>query len=154
MPVIRLLVLERRFLRACRESIPSSPPATQPHPIGGTDLTKVKLPHVGWAYIVLVLDWHRKKIVGHRIGLRSKTPDWLDALYVACTRQFSRGIPECSGVSLVSGNGCQPPSERYMNECASLGIKHLFKSFNHPTGCAGTPQRMRTMKETQMGLTN
>ena len=47
-------------------------------------MTNVKLPHIGWAYIVLALDWHSKKIVGHSIALRSKTQDWLDALNSAC----------------------------------------------------------------------
>jgi putative transposase len=103
-------------------------------------MTKVKPPHVGWAYIVLVLDWHS-------IGLRSKTQDWLDALYVACNRQFSRGIREYSGVSLVSDNGCQPTSERYMKECPSLGIKQIFTSFNNPKGNADTERMIRTMKE-------
>ena len=110
-------------------------------------MTKVKLPHVGWAYIVLVLDWHSKKIVGHSIGLRSKTQDWLDALYAACNRQFPRGVREYFGVSLVSDNGCQPTSERYMKECASLGIKQIFTSFNNPKGNADTERMMRTMKE-------
>ena len=52
MQVNRLLVKERRILRAKRENLPSKPKATKPNQIAGTDMTKVKLPHVGWAYIV------------------------------------------------------------------------------------------------------
>ena len=110
-------------------------------------MTKVKLPHVGWAYIVLVLDWDSKKIVGHSMALRSKTQDWLDALHVACDQQFPRGVREYPPLSLVSDNGCQPTSERYMKECEILGIKQIFTSFNNPKGNADTERMMRTMKE-------
>lgn len=147
MQVNNLLVKDRRLLRAKRESRPSKPRSNLPNQIWGTDMTKVKLPHVDWAYIVLVLDWHSKKIVGHSIALRSKTQDWLDALYVACDQQFPQGVREYPEVSLVSDNGCQPTSERYMKECASLGIKQIFTSFNNPEGNADTERMMRTMKE-------
>jgi putative transposase len=83
-----LLVKERRLLRAKRKNYSSKPRANRPNQILATDMTKVKLPHVGWAYIVLVLDWHSKKIVGQGISLRSKTQDWLDALTVVCNRSF------------------------------------------------------------------
>ena len=112
MQVNNLLVKYRRLLRAKRENCPSKPRTNRPNHIWGTDMTKVKLPHVGWAYIVLVLDWHSKKIVGHSMALRSKTQDWLDALTVACDQQFPRGIREYPQLSLVSDNGCQPTSKR------------------------------------------
>ena len=147
MLVNHLLVKDRRLLRAKRQNYPSKPRSNQPNHIWGTDMTKVKLPHVGWAYIVLVLDWHSKKIVGHSISLRSKTQDWLDALYAACNQQFPRGVREYSPVSLVSDNGCQPTSARYMRECASVGIKQIFTSFNNPKGNADTERMMRTLKE-------
>ena len=34
-----------------------------------------------------------------------------------------------------------------MKECASLGIKQIFTSFNNPKGNADTERMMRTMKE-------
>ena len=147
MLVNHLLVKDRRLLRAKRQNYPSKPRSNQPNHIWGTDMTKVKLPHVGRAYMVLVLDWHSKKIVGHSISLRSKTQDWLDALYAACNQQFPRGVREYSPVSLVSDNGCQPTSARYMRECASVGIKQIFTSFNNPKGNADTERMMRTLKE-------
>lgn len=142
-----LLVKEHRILKAKRAIYPSKPRANRVNQIWGTDMTKVKLPHVGWAYIVLVLDWHSKKIVGHSIALRSKTQDWLDALHLACQQQFPKGIRAYQKLSLVSDNGCQPTSERYMRECATLGIKQIFTSFCNPKGNADTERMMRTMKE-------
>ena len=68
-------------------------------------------------------------------------------MYQAFNQQFPRGVREYSRVSLVSDNGCQPTSERYMRECASLGIKQIFTSFNNPKGNADTERMMRTMKE-------
>ena len=47
----------------------------------------------------------------------------------------------------MSDNGCQPTSERYMKECANLGINQIFTSFNNPKGNADTERMMRTMKE-------
>lgn len=47
----------------------------------------------------------------------------------------------------MSNNGCQPTSERYMRECASLVIKQIFTSFNNSKGNADTERMMSTMKE-------
>ena len=142
-----LLVKDHRPLRAKRQNHPTKPNANQPNRIWGTDMTKVKLPHMGWAYIVLVLDWGSKKIVGHSISLQSKTQDWLDALYVPCNQQFPQGVRNHSTISLVSDNGCQPTSARYIRECANLGVQQIFTSYNNPKGNADTERMMRTMKE-------
>jgi hypothetical protein len=69
-------------------------------------MTKVKLPHIGWAYIFLFLGWNSKKVVGHSISLRSKTQDWLDALYRTCNQQLPIGAHTYPMISLVSTNGC------------------------------------------------
>ncbi len=142
-----LLVREHRKLKAKRKTYPSKLKAKCPNQIWGTDMTKVKLPHIGWAYIVLVLDWNSKKIVGHSMALRSKTEDWLEALNVACQKQFPQGIRSYQKLSLVSDNGCQPTSARYIQECGILGIKQIFTSFCNPKGNADTERLMRTMKE-------
>lgn len=147
MQVNHLLVKERRPLRAKRQNYPSKPRANKPNQIWGTDMTKVKLPHIGWAYIVIVLDWHSKKVVGHSIALRSKTDDWLEALDHACQAQFPQGIRSHNPVSLVSDNGCQPTSRRYMQACSNLGIKQILTSFCNPKGNADTERMIQTMKE-------
>lgn len=36
-------------------------------------MTKVLMEPVGWVYLVLVLDWYTKKIVGHYAGLQAFT---------------------------------------------------------------------------------
>ena len=147
MQVNHLLIKDRRLLRAKRQNYPSKPKSYRPNHIWGTDMTKVKLPHIGWAYIVLVLDLNSKKVVGHSISLRSKTQDWLDALYMACNQQLPLGVRAYPTISLVSDNGCQPTSARYIRACASLGIEQIFTSFNNPKGNADTERMMRTMKE-------
>jgi len=142
-----LLVKETRSIKAKRVKYPSKLRVARPNHIWGTDMTKVKLPHIGWAYIVIVLDWHTKKIVGYSIAMRSKTQDWLEALYAACQLQFPAGIRSYEQLALVSDNGCQPTSERFMRECNTLGIKQIFTSFCNPKGNADTERMMRTMKE-------
>ncbi len=56
-------------------------------------MTKV-MTRDGWAYVVLVLDWYSKKVVGHYCGEQSKSRHWLAALNKAVNRQFPEGIRE------------------------------------------------------------
>ena len=54
-------------------------------------MTKV-MTHAGWAYMVLVLDWYTKKIVGHHCGRTATAGDWLAALDRGLNRQFPDGV--------------------------------------------------------------
>ncbi len=42
-------------------------------------MTKFKTAE-GWSYLVVVLDWYSKKIVGHHLSLLSRAGEWLEAL--------------------------------------------------------------------------
>ncbi len=55
-------------------------------------MTKFIINGLGWVYLVVVLDWYTKKIVGFSISLSSKTNDWLDALDKAIRNEFPNGI--------------------------------------------------------------
>ena len=48
---------------------------------------------------------------------------------------------------LISGNGSQPTSKRYMEACSVLEIKQIFTSYSNPKGNADTEQVIRTLKE-------
>lgn len=110
-------------------------------------MTKV-MTRDGWAYIVLVLDWYSKKIVGHYCGDQSKAWHWLAALNKAVNRQFPNGIREAElELNLMSDNGSQPTSRSFMETCAGLGIKQAFTAYNNPKGNADTERMMRTLKE-------
>lgn len=134
-------------LRAKRTSLKSKPRAIRPHEWWGIDMTKVLVESFGWVYVVLVLDWFTKKIVGHTVGLRSTSRDWLEALDEAVNRQFPKGIREGEEVSLMCDNGSQPTSLVFMETCAILGIHQAFTSYNNPRGNADTERMMRTLKE-------
>ena len=54
-------------------------------------MTKVLVEGFGWVYIVVVLDWYTKKIVGYYAGLRCTAQQWLAALDMAVNRQFPDG---------------------------------------------------------------
>jgi transposase InsO family protein len=60
-------------------------------------------------YIVVVLDWYTKKIVGHYAGVPCAAQQWLAALHMAVSQQFPEGA-RGKGLSLMSDNGCQPTS--------------------------------------------
>lgn len=141
-----LVVKPNLRLKATRTPQRSKPRPTQPNQWWGIDMTKVLVDPVGWVYLVLVLDWHTKKIVGHYAGLQATAQHWLIALDQAVSRQCSQGVRD-QGLSLMSDNGCQPTSVAFMKTCATLGIHQAFTSYNNPKGNADTERLMRTLKE-------
>jgi hypothetical protein len=88
--------------------------------------------------LVVVLDWHTKKVVGHYAGLQARAWHWLVALNRAVNHQFPQGI-EGQRLNLMADNGCQPTSLAFMRACAALGIRQAFTSYSNPKGNAGTP---------------
>lgn len=128
-----------------RESKPK-PRADRPRQFWGIDMTKFMVRSLGWVYLVIVLDWFTKKVVGWRISLRSKTGDWKAALDMAINREFPQGVRGC-GLKLISDNGSQPTSVSFMRDMATLGIEQIFTSYDNPKGNADTERMMRTIKE-------
>jgi len=145
----RLLVPKDRTLRACRTPMPSKMRSTTPNTLWGMDMTKVLIAASGWLYLHVVTDWASKKIVGAHVSHRSKTEDWLQALNQALNAQFPKGIkePGLQRLKLLTDNGCQPTSVRFIQECAGLGIEHILTSYSNPKGNADTERMIRTIKE-------
>lgn len=146
-----LLVKATPRLKATRTPTRSNPRPTAPSQWWGIDMTKVLVDPIGWGYVVLVLDWYTKKIVGHYAGLQAKRAHWLLALDQAVQRQFPAGV-QGQGLSLMSDNGCQPTSGAFMKTCATLGITQAFTSYNNPKGNADTERLRRTLKEELLWL--
>jgi putative transposase len=142
-----LLAHQTRRLRANRTPPRAKPRAQRPNELWGIDMTKVLVPSWGWVYLHVVLDWSSKKIVGYDVSLQSKTADWLRALQRAVNQQFPFGIRETGPLKLVSDNGCQPTSVRFMQECRQLGVQQIFTSYDNPKGNADTERVIRTIKE-------
>jgi putative transposase len=113
-----LLVPPNLRLKAKRTPMGSKPKPTKPDEWWGIDMTKVLVQGFGWVYIVVILDWYTKKLVGYYEGL-----------------------------SLMSDNGCQPTSLAFMEACGTLGIHQAFTSYNNPKGNADTERVIRTLKE-------
>ncbi len=141
-----LLVKPNMKLKAWRTSSKPKPRPTAPHQWWGIDMTKIMVEGCGWVYLVVVLDWYTKKIVGYHSGPRSTAGDWLTALNTALNRQFPQGVRE-QGLSLMADNGSQPTSLRFMKACSTLGIHQAFTSYNNPKGNADTERMIRTLKE-------
>ena len=145
-----LLVQKNARLKARRDNkaYRSKPKASRPNEFWGTDMTKVMIPAFGWLYMVIVLDWYTKKIVGYSVSAKSKTKDWLNALNNACDNQFPTGIlSKEQNLYLISDNGSQPTSHKYMQACSVMEIKQIFASYSNPKGNADTERLMRTIKE-------
>ena len=122
-----LLVTKINRYKAKRKISRPKPKASYPNHIWGTDMTKIKIGAWGWYYLVIVLDWYTKEIIGYSLSLQSKSKDWQEALYQAVQKRFSAGIKDSLGSTLylVSDNGCQPTSLSYMQACSALGIKQI-----------------------------
>jgi putative transposase len=141
-----LLVTPNLRLKAKRTPGKSKPKPTKPNEWWGIDMTKVLVQGFGWVYIVVVLDWYTKTIVGHYAGMRCTAQHGLLALDMAVNRQFPEGV-QGKGLSLMSDNGCQPTSTAFMRACGTLGIQQAFTSYNNPKGNADTERVIRTLKE-------
>jgi len=141
-----LLVPPNARLRATRTPTTRKPRPTRPNEWWGIDMTKVLVESFGWVYVVVVLDWYTKKFVGYHIGLQATTQHWLAALDMAVNRQFPAGS-EGQALHLMSDNGCQPTSVRFLATCGTLGIQQAFTSYNNPKGNADTERSIRTLKE-------
>ena len=143
-----LIVTAQTRLRAKRGPMQAKPRAHRANQFWGIDMTKIKLSSWGWFYLVIVLDWYTKEIVGYSLSLQSKTEDWLSALNTAVSERFPNGIRSCDKqLFLISDNGSQPTSEKFMKNCSLLGIKQIFTTWSNPKGNADTERLMRTIKE-------
>lgn len=140
-----LIVTKNTRLKAKRTANHAKPQAASPNQLWGIDMTKFKTAE-GWSYLVVVLDWYSKKIVGHHLSTLSRAGEWLEALEEGVHKQFEDGV-RGEGLKLVSDNGCQPTSNKFMKGCHHLGIEQIFTSYNNPKGNAETERMMRTLKE-------
>lgn len=144
MQVHRLLATQTKH-EVSRVSTRPKPRPHRPNEWWGIDMTKV-ITASGWAYIVIVLDWYTKQIVGHHCGAMATNREWLSALDRGLNRQFPDGVRK-HGLHLMSDNGSQPTSQQFMKACGVLGVHQAFTSYNNPKGNADTERMMRTLKE-------
>lgn len=128
-----------------RTSTRPKPRPVCPNQWWGIDMTKA-ITEQGWAYVVIVKDWYTKKLVGHYCGKTATSSEWLTALDRALNRQFPDGVRHHE-LHLMSDNGSQPSSLKFMKACGVLGVHQAFTSYNNPRGNADTERVIRTMKE-------
>lgn len=145
------LLVEKVRHKALRSSQRGKPKATRPNEYWGPDMTKFLLGSLGWCYLIVVLDWYTKELVGWKLSLRAKTSEWKEALDRALCRKFPFGV-RGQGLSLISDNGSQPTSVAFMTETAGLGINQIFCSYDNPRGNAETERVIRTIKEELLWL--
>jgi len=138
-------------LKATRTPTRSKPKPDRPNQWWGIDMTKVMVEGFGWMYIVAVLDWYTKKIVGYYTGMECRSRHWLEALDSAVNRQFPDGVREKS-LHLMSDNGSQPTAISFMKACREMDIHQVFTSYSNPKGNADTERLFRTMKEELLWL--
>lgn len=146
-----LVVKPNTRLKANRTPGRGKPRPTRPNEWWGIDMTKVMVTGFGWMYIVIVLDWYTKRILGYYAGVECRARHWLEALDIAVSLQFPNGA-HGHEVNLMSDNGSQPTSVSFMKSCRDLGITQAFTSYNNPKGNADTERMFRTAKEELLWL--
>jgi putative transposase len=145
-----LLVPQKRY-RAKRQPERRKPRAQRHGQFWGINMTKFIILGLGWAYLVIVLDWFSRKVVGWQLSWRCRTQERREALEGAVIQEFSHIVRD-QGLKLVSDNGCQPRSGSFLKLTATLDIEQIFTSFNNPKGNAETERFMRTLKEELLWL--
>ena len=145
------LTVNRHQRQRIPKPVRPKPRADRPRQYWGIDMTKFLIPSIGWVYLVIVLDWYTKKIVGWDLALRSRATEWKQALDRAITAEFPNGV-RGAGLNLISDNGTQPTAISFMQDMATLGINHIFTTYNNPKGNADTERMMRTIKEEVLWL--
>jgi len=85
-------------------------------------------------------------MVLHFVILHIDARHGLEALERGLNRQFPDGV-RGHNLHLMSDNGSQPTSLRFMRACSSLKVDQAFTSYNNPKGNADTERMMRTLKE-------
>ena len=140
------LMASQTVHRAKRRPQRNKPKADRPRQYWGIDMTKFMIPVIGWAYLVIVLDWYTKKIVGWGLSLRSKATDWKRAVEKGINSEFPEGV-RGNGLKLISDNGSQPTATSFIKDMATLGIEQIFTSYDNPKGNAETERMIRTIKE-------
>ncbi len=71
-----------------------------------------------------------------------------EGLNHAVNNQFPNGIlSKNKDLSLISDNGSQPTSQKFMKEYSALEIKQIFTCYNNPKANADTERVMRNIKE-------
>jgi transposase InsO family protein len=140
------LLVDVKCYKAKRTPQTTKPRATRKNQWWGTDMTKFYVNTVGWVYLVVVLDWYSRKIVGFSFGRIPNTDLWLEALHMAVQNDCPLGA-RAYGLNLMSDNGSQPTSGKYEKELETLGINHATTSYNNPKGNAETERVIRTIKE-------
>jgi len=145
------LLVEQVRHKALRSAQRGKPKATRPNQYWGIDMTKFILGSSGWCYLVVVLDWYTKEIVGWKVSLRAKTSEWKEALDRALCQKFPSRV-RGQGLNLISDNGSQPTSVAFMTETAGLDINQIFCTYDNPRGNAETERVIRTIKEELLWL--
>jgi len=145
------LMATQRVHKAKRTSQRSKPRAERPRQYWGIDMTKFMVASLGWVYLIIVLDWFTKKIVGWDLSLRGRSEEWKRALEMALEREFPDGV-RGKGLKLISDNGSQPTSVSFMRDMRTLGIEQIFTSYDNPKGNADTERMIRTIKEEMIWL--
>jgi transposase InsO family protein len=140
------LLVPQTIHKAKRTPTRSKPRANRPRQFWGIDMTKFLIDGLGWVYLVIVLDWYTKKLVGWDLALRSKTAEWQRALDMGLNHEFPNGV-RGQGLKLVSDNGSQPTSVAFMRTAAALDIQQVFTSYNNPKGNADTERMIQTIKQ-------
>jgi putative transposase len=140
------LILKPKKKRAGRESKHRKPIPDRPHQWWGIDMSKFMVENIGWIYIVAIIDWFSRKVVGYAVDRNCRTELWIQALEQAVLEEFPNGSRQ-QHLFLMSDNGSQPTSQKFRSVAQRLEIQPTYTAYSNPKGNANTERWFRTFKE-------
>lgn len=92
------LLLKPSRKKASRGEGRRKPVARRLHQWWGIDMTKFLVESIGWFYLVAVVDWYSRKVVGYALDVHCRSDLWIQALEEAVLNEFPDGS-ECLAFS-------------------------------------------------------
>jgi len=139
-----------RRLRARRKKEWGRVEAAKPNQIWQSDMTKIWAgPAVGWAYLVCVIDYCAREIVGWNLSHRRRTEDALAAVEQAVLERLLEGSRQAN-VTLTTDNGTQFTSSRFIETLDRLSITHQRTAYHYPEGNSCIERFRRSFKEEEV----
>ena len=141
---------QKRFKNRRLVQMKQRPPKPQkPNQVWEMDMTKTYLNGYGWLYIMAIIDRYDRYIVGYEVSSRARTIEWLSAFDKALKNRFPNGSRD-QGLILQVDNGCQPTSQRFVNELAACDVALLYSQYATPEHNAHIERFFRTLKEEEL----
>jgi len=126
--------------------------ATGPNELWQSDMTKIWVENTGWLHLFCIIDCFSREIVGCSLSLFAGTKELLQALDMAVSFRFPKGIPEGINLTIGSDNGCQFTSRAFIQALKDFKFKFMRTNYNCPEQNCYIESFFSSLKEEEVWL--